>query len=106
MNNYGVISPVLEDAYIFCEQLGKRYGIHMHQVQKPNIYTFVGELYTMCGTPMRINILVYPRRTDIKVVTMNMQCVYQKSYITAADSKALSKSVGLFNFLDKAYRTM
>mgnify|MGYP007011665221 CR=1 FL=1 len=97
---------VLEDAYIFGNMLADKYGIQMYPVQKPNVYNFVGEFYTMRGTPMRISIMVYPNRTDVKVVTATMQCVYQKSYSTAADTKALSKSVGLFNFIEKAYKTM
>lgn len=100
------VSPVLEDAYQFCSILSSKYSIQMHPIQKPNVYNFMGEFYTLKGSPMRLNILVYPNKTDVKIYTVTMQCVYQKSYSTVTDSKALSKSVGVFNFIDKAYKTM
>lgn len=96
---------VVNDAIAFCNMLGANYGIAMQQVPKQGCYAYLGEYYTIKGTPLRVSIQVYPLKTDVRVFTMRQECIYQKSYSTLTDKKSLSSSVGLVNFIEKSIKT-
>lgn len=94
---------VLDDVKVFNNILAQKYGIKMKPVAVRNGYGFMGEFLSIMGVRMIINIQITEYKTFIAVQTMDRQCVYQKSYVTNGE---LSKTVGLFNFIEKAYKTM
>lgn len=96
---------VVNDTYNFFDILSHRYNIQMFENKRtPQSICYLGEAYTTRGELFVVSIVVRMGTTELKVFKVNgmsRSCVFQKNYSTKTDKYALSKSVSLFNFLDK-----
>jgi hypothetical protein len=96
---------VVNDTYSFFDILSQRYNIQMFESKRtPQSICYLGEAYTTMGELFVVSIVVRIGTTELKVLRVNgmsKSCVFQKNYSTKTDKFALSKSVSLFNFLDK-----
>lgn len=99
------MTTVLQDTNYFFNMLAQRYGIGMYQngANRTSV-SYIGNCFSVYGKSYVINVIVSSQKTDVFVydITGNQRsCVFQKSYSTASDKNALSKSTSLFNKLDK-----
>lgn len=99
---------VYNDLQNFFQVLNNRYGIYMYQNGENRVAkSYLGEFYSPRGESFIVNIVVMRDKTNVFVynVTGGRKVgVFQKSYSTGSNNGALSKSVSLFNFLDRICR--
>lgn len=100
-----MMTAVLDTNNFFTVLLNK-YNIHIFENKRtPYGIYYIGEAYSIRGEVFIISVIVKKNTTEIKIfkrVQNNRICVFQKNYSTLTDKHALSKSVSIFKFLDKA----
>ena len=99
------MNTILADTRDFFNELYQKYNIVMFEQGSNRVKkSYIGEIFTMYGERYLLLVEVTQGKTLIKVLNAtgcNRVCVFQKMYSTITDKKALSKSVSLYNYLDK-----
>ena len=99
------MDTVLMDTHDFFEMLYQKYNIVMFEQTSNRLKrNYIGEIFTMYGERYLLLVEVVQGKTLVRVLKATGQqrvCVFQKMYSTVNDKKALSKSISLFNYLDK-----